>query len=434
MHDRVSKLRIELDVVQKALDQDPSSEILREDQAAYLSAFTQAALDEERFLKQNTKVEWLRVGDTNSMYFHRMVKSKISITRIDIVTSSDNVFHEGINVPIAFVNHYTHFLGMEEATNKINKEELFLRRLDQEKAVNMVMVKWIMAYVTSTSFSICVNGDFHGYFKVSATLLMEALEEFKSVPGLVPNMPKSTAFFYNVANHVKNLILQVMPFEEAPAAVTLCYFWDAIGVAMAREFFDATGVLIMLGYWKIFNYKSRNGKDDSAPRTFSAVLFVVVAVLENGVLLRRNGFVLSELYSRYLYDDDIVLTVYLLRVACRDIIDFPSCGIFVYDCTSVSRAVFDCLFSSESPIALERTKHIEIDIHFIRDFVTTCHIRVLHVPSRYQYADIFTKSLPMTLFRMSFVVRSCEGLRSSLSNLRWDVSGRVSLPGPPKAY
>ncbi|GKB47529.1 putative reverse transcriptase domain, reverse transcriptase zinc-binding domain protein [Tanacetum coccineum] len=50
--------------------------------------------------------------------------------------------------------------------------------------------------------------------RLSATLLMEALEEFKSVPSLVPNMPKSAAFFCNVANHVKNLILQVLLFEE----------------------------------------------------------------------------------------------------------------------------------------------------------------------------------------------------------------------------
>ncbi|GJV83387.1 hybrid signal transduction histidine kinase M [Tanacetum coccineum] len=46
----------------------------------------------------------------------------------------------------------------------------------------------------------------------------------------------------------------------------------------------------------------------------------------------------------------------------------------------------------------ERTKHIEIDIHFVRDLVTTGHIRVLHVPYRYQYADIFTKGLPTALF------------------------------------
>ncbi|GJX51097.1 ribonuclease H-like domain-containing protein [Tanacetum coccineum] len=54
----------------------------------------------------------------------------------------------------------------------------------------------------------------------------------------------------------------------------------------------------------------------------------------------------------------------------------------------------------------QRTKHIEIDIHFVRDLVVASQVRVLHVPSRYQYADIFTKGLPSTLF---------EDFRTSLS-------------------
>nr|GEU64914.1 ribonuclease H-like domain-containing protein [Tanacetum cinerariifolium] len=53
-----------------------------------------------------------------------------------------------------------------------------------------------------------------------------------------------------------------------------------------------------------------------------------------------------------------------------------------------------------------RTKHIEIDIHFVRDLVSTGRMRVLHVPSHYQYADIFPKGLPTALF---------DEFRSSLS-------------------
>ncbi|GKE32364.1 ribonuclease H-like domain-containing protein [Tanacetum coccineum] len=53
-----------------------------------------------------------------------------------------------------------------------------------------------------------------------------------------------------------------------------------------------------------------------------------------------------------------------------------------------------------------RTKHIEIDIHFVRDLVAVGQVRVLHVPSRYQFADIFTKGLPSALF---------EEFRTSLS-------------------
>jgi len=37
-------------------------------------------------------------------------------------------------------------------------------------------------------------------------------------------------------------------------------------------------------------------------------------------------------------------------------------------------------------------------IHFVREKVARGQVRVLHVPSRYQIADIFTKGLPLQLF------------------------------------
>nr|GEW14943.1 hypothetical protein [Tanacetum cinerariifolium] len=39
------------------------------------------------------------------------------------------------------------------------------------------------------------------------------------------------------------------------------------------------------------------------------------------------------------------------------------------------------VYMSANPVHHQRTKHLEIDIHFVRDKVAACHVRVLHVPS-----------------------------------------------------
>ncbi|GJW60916.1 putative reverse transcriptase domain, reverse transcriptase zinc-binding domain protein [Tanacetum coccineum] len=141
-----------------------------------------------------------------------------------------------------------------------------------------------MSCVTSTSFSISINGDIHGYFKGGrglwqgdpispylftlvmevwtliiqrrvrasetfryykhceemqlinvcfaddlfnfargeveyARLIIESLSEFQRMSGLVPRIPKSMAYFYNVRNHVKHSIRSFMPFVEGEFSV-----------------------------------------------------------------------------------------------------------------------------------------------------------------------------------------------------------------------
>ncbi|GKD73548.1 ribonuclease H-like domain-containing protein [Tanacetum coccineum] len=51
------------------------------------------------------------------------------------------------------------------------------------------------------------------------------------------------------------------------------------------------------------------------------------------------------------------------------------------------------VYMSANLVQHQRTKHIEIDIYFVRDKVAAGHVRVLHVPSRFQYAYIFTKGI-----------------------------------------
>jgi len=76
------------------------------------------------------------------------------------------------------------------------------------------------------------------------------------------------------------------------------------------------------------------------------------------------------------------------------------------------------VYMSSNPVQHQRTKHIEIDLHFVRERVALGHVKVLHVPTSSQYADIFTKGLPSTVFvefRSSLNVRGINGLRGRVS-------------------
>lgn len=71
------------------------------------------------------------------------------------------------------------------------------------------------------------------------------------------------------------------------------------------------------------------------------------------------------------------------------------------------------VYLSSNPVKHQRTKHVELDIHFVREKVALGQVKVLHVPSAYQYTDIFTKGLPSSLF---------NDFRNSLTVKRFNAS------------
>ncbi|KAK1696441.1 hypothetical protein QYE76_013138 [Lolium multiflorum] len=97
---------------------------------------------------------------------------------------------------------------------------------------------------------------------------------------------------------------------------------------------------------------------------------------------------------------------YWLRQLLLELHQPPARATIVY-CDNVS-----AMYLSSNPVQHQRTKHVEIDLHFVRDRVALGEAKVLHVPSSSQFADIFTKGLPSPVF---------SEFRSSLNIVSTDV-------------
>ncbi|GJV39999.1 hypothetical protein Tco_1418439 [Tanacetum coccineum] len=163
----------------------------------------------------------------------KLITNRIKEGLQDIVSDNQSAFVPGrsisdnILITQELMHNYHLNKGPHRCAFKIDIQKAydtvdwkFLRDILGGFGFHPTMVGWIMTCVTSTSFSLCVNGDLHGYFKgrrglrqgdpmspylftlvmeiltlmlkrsvrkTSVKVIMEALEEFKGVSGLVPS-------------------------------------------------------------------------------------------------------------------------------------------------------------------------------------------------------------------------------------------------------
>jgi hypothetical protein len=82
----------------------------------------------------------------------------------------------------------------------------------------------------------------------------------------------------------------------------------------------------------------------------------------------------------------------LLRQLLHELQTPPSRCTLVY-CDNIS-----VVYLSTNLVQHQRTKHVDIDLHFVREKVAISQVCVLHVPTTSQFVDIFTKGLPSSVF------------------------------------
>jgi hypothetical protein len=67
-------------------------------------------------------------------------------------------------------------------------------------------------------------------------------------------------------------------------------------------------------------------------------------------------------------------------------------------CTLVYCDNISVVYLSTNLVQHQRTKHVEIDLHFIQEKVAIGQVHVLHVPTTSQFTNIFMKGLPSSVF------------------------------------
>nr|GEY84466.1 hypothetical protein [Tanacetum cinerariifolium] len=98
-------------------------------------------LDEELFLRQKAKVEWLRAGNSNSSYFHNVIKGRCNRNRISYIENMDGVSFYGNNVGDQFVNHFKNVLGQSsEVLPFFDPDSLFMKKLPAVEALKLVRI------------------------------------------------------------------------------------------------------------------------------------------------------------------------------------------------------------------------------------------------------------------------------------------------------
>lgn len=136
---RVGFIKEELNVAQLATDLDPLNSKLLEDLAYWLQTYQQARLDEVNFLKQRAKVQWLKEGDGNTKYFHRVVKEKRARGNIRSITNNDNIVFFDEEVNDVFLDHFKHFLGERDLEVDLAMgDDLFTKKLSLSESLMMI--------------------------------------------------------------------------------------------------------------------------------------------------------------------------------------------------------------------------------------------------------------------------------------------------------
>ncbi|GJW60307.1 RNA-directed DNA polymerase, eukaryota, reverse transcriptase zinc-binding domain protein, partial [Tanacetum coccineum] len=129
-----------LNAAQSILDSNPHNmEHIMEAIKVY-NEYTSVAEDELKLLHQKVRIQWLKEGDKNTSYFHRILKSRKHQGRVEFICGEDGSRYEGREVAGQFVKHFHSFLGTKHSViNMSFLGDIVSLKLTEEEVADMII-------------------------------------------------------------------------------------------------------------------------------------------------------------------------------------------------------------------------------------------------------------------------------------------------------
>ncbi|XP_074289023.1 uncharacterized protein LOC141614167 [Silene latifolia] len=108
--------------MQEEITRDPNNmQLISEEYEATLK-LQELAKAKESFLSQKAKHQWIKEGDTNSAFFHGILKKRRNMNKVVLVEDMNGKECDSPDqIQEAFLEYYTTLLGSSQETNKVHK-------------------------------------------------------------------------------------------------------------------------------------------------------------------------------------------------------------------------------------------------------------------------------------------------------------------------
>nr|GEU38050.1 RNA-directed DNA polymerase, eukaryota, reverse transcriptase zinc-binding domain protein [Tanacetum cinerariifolium] len=251
LHERVNRICVELDEAKKYIDMDPSSSILREENAHYLLSFKEAWLDEE------------------------IVKSKCTKNRIDMVSDSSNtLYDEGLGDNVS-INQSAFVPGRRISNNILFTQVLmrnyhrrcgpprFASKADIQKAYDMV--DWMFLETSSnelcygsSNFDVVAKGAFVLYAAWTLYLIglmiafIVPISKGKTIINILSRIVVAATSYYIWLERNGRLFKEKTLSPDQIVQVILSMVWLKLVTFKFKKM--STRSYLLLDQWKIPSY------------------------------------------------------------------------------------------------------------------------------------------------------------------------------------